>query len=68
MPCISIMLFMAVASGPAGLVLAGPVFTVIFKTAHAQIMFGAHERGTVIAKWRPELLSVLKVYFECLSS
>ena len=22
----------------------------------------------VIAKWRPELLSVLKVYFECLSS
>ena len=26
---------MAVASGPAGLVLAGPVFTVIFGTAHA---------------------------------
>ena len=35
---------MAVASGPAGLVLAGPVFTVIFGTAHVQIMnntFGA---------------------------
>ena len=31
-------LCMAVASGPAGLVLAGPVFTIIFKTAHAQIM------------------------------
>ena len=29
---------MAVASGPAGPVLAGPVFTVIFETAHAQIM------------------------------
>ena len=29
---------MAVASGPAGPVLAGPVFTVIFGTAHAQIM------------------------------
>ena len=29
---------MAVASGPAGPVLAGPVFTFIFKTAHAQIM------------------------------
>ena len=29
---------MAVASGPAGPVLVGPVFTVIFKTAHAQIM------------------------------
>ena len=27
-----------VASGPAGPVLAGPVFTVIFGTAHAQIM------------------------------
>ena len=27
-----------VASGPVGPVLAGPVFTVIFKTAHAQIM------------------------------
>ena len=29
---------MAVASGPAGQVLAGPVFTVFFGTAHAQIM------------------------------
>ena len=29
---------MAVASGPAGQVLAGPVFSVIFETAHAQIM------------------------------
>ena len=29
---------MAVASGPAGPVLAGPVFMVIFGTAHAQIM------------------------------
>ena len=29
---------MAVASGPAGPVLAGPVFTAIFETAHAQIM------------------------------
>ena len=29
---------MALASGPAGPVLAGPVFTVIFGTAHAQIM------------------------------
>ena len=29
---------MTVASGPAGPVLAGPVFTVIFGTAHAQIM------------------------------
>ena len=29
---------MAVARGLACLVLAGPVFTVIFKTAHAQIM------------------------------
>ena len=26
------------ASGPAGPVLAGPVFTVIFETAHAQMM------------------------------
>ena len=30
--------FPPIASGPAGPVLAGPVFTVIFKTAHAQIM------------------------------
>ena len=30
--------FMAVVSGPAGLVLAGPVFTVSFETAHAQII------------------------------
>ena len=29
---------MAIASGPAGLVLAGLVFTVIFGTAHVQIM------------------------------
>ena len=29
---------MAVASGPAGPVSARPVFTVIFGTAHAQIM------------------------------
>ena len=29
---------MAVASGPAGPVLAGPVFTVIFETAHVQII------------------------------
>ena len=29
---------MAVASGPAGPVLAGLVFTVIFGTAHVQIM------------------------------
>ena len=29
---------MAVASGLAGPVLIGPVFTVIFGTAHAQIM------------------------------
>ena len=29
---------MAVGSGPAGPVLAGPVFTVIFGTAHVQIM------------------------------
>ena len=29
---------MAVASGPADPVLAGPVFTAIFETAHAQIM------------------------------
>ena len=29
---------MAVASGPASPVLAGPVFTVIFGTAHVQIM------------------------------
>ena len=29
---------MAVASGPAGPVLAGPVFMAIFETAHAQIM------------------------------
>ena len=29
---------MVVASGPAGPVLAGPVFTVIFGTAHAQII------------------------------
>ena len=29
---------MAVASGPAGPVLAGPVFTVIFGTAHGLIM------------------------------
>ena len=29
---------MAVASGPAGPVLAGPVFTVIFGTAHAYII------------------------------
>ena len=29
---------MAVTSGPAGPVLARPVFTVIFKSAHAQIM------------------------------
>ena len=29
---------MAVASGPAGPVLGGPVFTVIFGTAHVQIM------------------------------
>ena len=29
---------MAVASGPAGPVLARPVFTVIFGTVHAQIM------------------------------
>ena len=29
---------MAVASGPAGPVLAEPVFTVIFGIAHAQIM------------------------------
>ena len=29
---------MAVASGPTGPVLAGPVFTVIFGTAYAQIM------------------------------
>ena len=29
---------MAVASGLAGLVLVGPVFTVIFGTAHTQIM------------------------------
>ena len=29
---------MTVASGPAGPVLAGPVFTVIFGTAHEQIM------------------------------
>ena len=29
---------MAVASGPAGPVLAGPVYTVIFGTAHAQII------------------------------
>ena len=29
---------MAVASNPAGPVLAGPVFTAIFETAHAQIM------------------------------
>ena len=29
---------MAVASGPAGLVLAGPVFMVIFGTEHAQKM------------------------------
>ena len=33
-----ITLIMAVASGPAGPVLAGPVFTAIFETAHAQIM------------------------------
>ena len=31
-------IYMAVASGLASPVLAGPVFTVIFKTAHAQIM------------------------------
>ena len=31
-------LSMAIASGPAGPVLAGPVFMVIFRTAHAQIM------------------------------
>ena len=30
--------YIAIASSPAGLVLAGPVFTVIFGTAHAQIM------------------------------
>ena len=30
--------YMAVASGPAGPVSARPVFTVIFETAHAQIM------------------------------
>ena len=30
--------FMAVASSPAGVVLAGPVFMVIFGTAHTQIM------------------------------
>ena len=29
---------MAIASGPAGPVLAGPVFTVKFGTAHVQIM------------------------------
>ena len=29
---------MAVASGPAGPVLAGPVFTATFETAHAQII------------------------------
>ena len=29
---------MAAASGPASLVLAGPVFTVSFGTAHAQTM------------------------------
>ena len=33
---------MAVANGPAGLVLAGPVFMVIFGTAHAQIMKFSH--------------------------
>ena len=35
---ISIHNSMAVTSGPADPVLAGPVFTVIFGTAHAQIM------------------------------
>ena len=33
-----ILVGMAVASSPAGPVLVGTVFTVIFKTAHAQIM------------------------------
>ena len=32
------LILMAVASGPAGPVLAGSVFTAIFETAHAQIM------------------------------
>ena len=36
---------MAVASGPAGPVLAGPVFTVIFGTAHPQIMKFSHLRS-----------------------
>ena len=36
---------MAVASSPAGPVLAGPVFTVIFGTAHAQIMNNEHVWG-----------------------
>ena len=36
---------MAVASGPAGPVLAGPVFRVIFGTAHAQIMKFSHLRS-----------------------
>ena len=31
-----IIIIMAVASGPAGTVLAGPVFTFAFKIAHAQ--------------------------------
>ena len=39
---------MAVASGPPGQVLAGPVFKVIFGTAHAQAMnndWGERERA-----------------------
>ena len=40
--CNLLYLDMAVASGPAGPVLAGPVLTVTFGTAHAQIMKFSH--------------------------
>ena len=41
-----------IASGPAGPVLAGPVFTVIFKTAHAQIMIMSNTLGAALATCR----------------
>ena len=39
---------MAVASGPAGPVLAGPVFKVIFGTAHVQIMNNENTFGAAL--------------------
>ena len=45
--CSQSMSFLAVASGPAGPVLAGPVFEFNFKTAHAQ-MINNHKPITTI--------------------